>query len=70
MNYPTIQQVEGAPREQIYRWFLLLPFPKHLIWSPEDGREIMLRIHKRWEELGGPDPELRNKILSEEKSEN
>jgi hypothetical protein len=80
MTYPTPQQVELADREQIYRWFLLLPFPKHLkikegkivkwVWSPEYGREIMLRVHKRWEELGGTDPELRNKILSEEKSEN
>jgi hypothetical protein len=73
MNYPTIEQVEMADREQIYRWFLCLPLPRTIrmgkgktaTWVKEGGENIIKRIHSRWVELGGSDPELREKILKE-----
>ena len=63
MRYPTLKEVEGANREQIYRWFLLLPFPvkvktgkgKAMKYSiePYNGTQIMNAIFMKWKEFGG-----------------
>lgn len=76
MQYPTLSEIESASREEIYRWFLRLPLPRRLkigkgksatwVKVPEGGERIIRRIHGRWIELGGSDPELREKILKEE----
>jgi hypothetical protein len=75
MDYPSLEQVEQADREQIYRWFLLLPIPKLLktgkgkdirfTHSPEGSMLIIKRIFARHRELGGRDPEMANRILRE-----
>jgi hypothetical protein len=75
MQYPTIEEVNVANREEIYRWFLLLPFPRKVktgkgktmryIIEPSGGTETMLAIYGRWLELGGSDVEIRNKVLRE-----
>jgi hypothetical protein len=76
MDYPTMDQVESANREQIYRWFLCLPIPRLIrvgkgknlsyVYDPQGVREIFTRIYVRWKELGGPDGKIRNKVLREE----
>jgi hypothetical protein len=77
MDYPTMAEVEQANREQIYRWFLTLSFPRlvkqgkgkssYWTWSPnEQARIIVARVYKRWLELGGHNREIANKILEEE----
>lgn len=75
MDYPTIKEVEAADREQIYRWFLGLPFPRLLregkgkdaryVYQPVDGMKIIDRIFKRWLELGGREETMSMKILQE-----
>lgn len=69
--YPTLEQVEAADRNQIYTWYLLLPFPrwikdrktKQYFIDPQGGPEIIKRIKERWEELGGYDIELAREVL-------
>lgn len=73
MNYPTPDQVMSTDREQVYRWFLLLPMPRFVkdkktkvyVEDPPGGTEIIKLISDRWTELGGRDHEIGRKIISE-----
>jgi hypothetical protein len=39
---------------------------KKSTWVKEGGGDIVKRVYQRWVELGGSDPEIREKILKEE----
>lgn len=75
LQYPSLKEVEEANYEEIYRWFLLLPFPRRVktgkgkttlyVVDPPGGTELMQAIYKRWVEFGGRDREMANKILKE-----
>ena len=75
MDYPTIEEVEVAGREQIYRWFLGLPVPKWVkegkketaryVSFPSGGREVIKRVYERWLEFGGRDNGIAEEIISE-----
>lgn len=76
MDYPSTREVEMASREEIYRWFLMLPVPKlvregkgkdsHWVWIPsKESREIIKRVYERWKELGGHNKEISQKIFKE-----
>jgi len=73
LNYPTPDQIKHADREQIYRWFLLLPLPifvkdkktKVYVEEPQGGVGIIKLISDRWTELGGRDSVMARKIMSE-----
>lgn len=56
-DFPTIEQVEKASREQLARWFSFLPAGD----TPEQEK-IMDRINQRFKKLGGMTPELEKKI--------
>ena len=69
MNYPTMEEVEGANQEQLCRWYRFLPSPGSKGTTREDFEEIcnreaqiMTRIFDRWREGGGFTPELNKKI--------
>ena len=57
MNYPTMEQVASADREQICRWHRFLS-------SPEGDDELLVinEIFKRFKEVGGFTPEISKKI--------
>jgi hypothetical protein len=75
MDYPTIQEVEVADRETIYRWFLLLPIPRIIkvgkgkdakyAYSPGNVQKLLDRIYVKWQEFGGHDRNISDKILKE-----
>jgi hypothetical protein len=76
MDYPTMDQVEQADREQIYRWFLNLPAPRlirvgkgqgaYWAWFPSrEARMVMEKVYKKWLTLGGHDDFLSDLILGE-----
>jgi hypothetical protein len=56
-EFPTIQEVEKADKEQLARWYRFLP-------SGETAadQKIMKRIAERFEKLGGMTAELSKKI--------
>ena len=56
-DFPTLEQVESASREQLARWYRFLPSGTTL-----EQQKIMNRIAKRFELLGGMTPELSKKI--------
>lgn len=57
MNYPSLEEVEAADREQICRWHRFL-------MSAQTGQEqeVLDRIVARFNELGGFTPELSKRI--------
>jgi len=55
-DFPTLEQVEQASREQLARWFSFLPAGE----TPEQ-KKIMDRINQRFKKLGGMTPELEKK---------
>lgn len=69
MNYPTLQQVEGADREQLAIWYRFLKSPgwAHINHSDfpekldEEGK-IMDLICLRFKEMGMFTPEISKKI--------
>jgi hypothetical protein len=56
-DFPTMQQVEEASKEQLARWYRFLP-------SGDTGEQqkIQDRIAARFKELGGMNPELSKHI--------
>lgn len=54
---PTIEEVEKADREQIYRWRRFLRSP-----ITDSEVEIMNRIAERFVEFGGFTPEISKRI--------
>lgn len=56
-DFPTIEQVEKADREQLARWFRFLPSG-----DTEEQSKIQDRIGARFKELGGMTPELSKRI--------
>ncbi len=56
-DFPTLQDVEKANREQLARWYRFLPSGE----TPEQ-QEIMDKIAKRFKEQGGMTPDLSKKI--------
>lgn len=56
-EFPTIEEVQRAGKEQLARWYRFLPSGE----TPAD-QEIMKRIAQRFEKLGGMTPELRERL--------
>jgi hypothetical protein len=56
-GFPTLEDVEKADKEQLARWYRLLPSGE----SAAD-KKIMKRIAKRFERLGGMTTALSKKI--------
>ncbi len=56
-DFPTIEQVEKADREQLARWYSHLPAGT----SPEQ-KKITAKIEERFKKLGGMTPDLEKKI--------
>jgi hypothetical protein len=56
-GFPKIEEVEGADKEQLARWYRFLP-------SGETAADlkILRRIAERFEKLGGMTAELSKKI--------
>lgn len=53
MNYPTIEEVDNASKEQLARWYRYLP-----IGTTLEHLEIVNRVCDRFKESGGWTPEL------------
>jgi hypothetical protein len=70
MDYPTMEQVEGADLEQICRWYRFLDTPgkKYMGSSAANFEEIenevkvINRISERYRQLGGFTPAISKKI--------
>jgi hypothetical protein len=56
-DFPTLEQVEKAPHEDLARWHRLLP-----IGDTPEQKKIMNRIEKRLKEKGGMTPAISAKI--------
>jgi hypothetical protein len=56
-DFPTMEQIEKADREQLARWYRSLPSDD----TPEQ-RIIQHRLPERFQKLGGMTPELSKKI--------
>jgi hypothetical protein len=56
-DFPTIEQVEKADREQLARWYRFLPSRD----TPQQ-RKIQQRPAERFQKMGGMTPELSKKI--------
>ena len=55
-DFPTMQQVEKATKEDLARWY------RFLLGTNDEQRKILHRVAKRLELLGGMTPELSKKI--------
>lgn len=71
MNYPTMEQVEAADREQLCRWWRFLKSPgasalngDHALFLATTDREskIANRLAQRFKEAGGFTPEISKRI--------
>ena len=56
-DFPTLQAVEKANREQLAQWFSHLPAGD----TPEQ-KKVMDRINERFQKLGGMTPALEKKV--------
>ena len=56
-DFPNMEQVEKADREQLARWYRSLPSGD----TPEQ-RKIQNRLAERFQKMGGMTPELSRKI--------
>jgi len=56
-DFPTIEQVEKADREQLARWYRFLP-----AGDTKDQQKVMDKISERFKKLGGMTPMLEKKI--------
>ena len=56
-DFPTMEQVESASREQLAWWYRFLPSGD----TPEQ-RKIMTKLVERFKAVGGMSPELSKKI--------
>lgn len=57
IEFPTLDQVEQASREQLARWYRFLPSAIH----PEK-QQVQARIFERFHALGGMTPEISKRI--------
>jgi hypothetical protein len=56
-DFPTIEQVRKATREQLARWYRFLPSG-----DTTEQQKVIELIRKRFKELGGMTPALSKKI--------
>ena len=56
-DFPTMEQVESANREQLAWWYRFLPSG-----DTSEQRRIMTKLVERFKSLGGMSPELSKKI--------
>ena len=56
-DFPTLQDVEKANREQLAQWYSHMPAGD----TPEQ-KKVMERINQRFKKLGGMTPELEKKV--------
>jgi hypothetical protein len=56
-DFPTIQHLEKANREQLAEWFSHLP-----AGETSEQKQIMDRINERFKKLGDMTPELEKKV--------
>jgi hypothetical protein len=56
-DFPTMDQVEKADREQLAKWYRFLPSGD----TPEQ-RKIQHRLAERFQKMGGMTPEFSKKI--------
>jgi hypothetical protein len=56
-DFPTMEQVEKADREQLARWYRFLPSGDQL-----EQRKIRHRLAERFQKMGGMTSELSKKI--------
>ena len=55
-DFPTMQQVEKATREDLARWY------RFSIATTDEQRKTLLRVKQRLNNFGGMTPELSKKI--------
>jgi hypothetical protein len=55
-DFPTLEQVEKASREDLARWY------RFLLGTTDEQRKTLRRISQRLHDLGGMTPELSKKI--------
>lgn len=56
-DFPTMDQVEKASREQLAKWYRFLPSG-----DTKEQQRVQDRIAERFKQLGGMTPELSKKI--------
>ena len=56
-DFPTMEQVEKADREQLAHWYRFLPSG-----DTSEQRKIQPRLAERFQKMGGMTPELSKKI--------
>jgi hypothetical protein len=56
-DFPTMEQVEKADREQLARWYRFLP-----AGDTKDQQKVMDKISERFKRFGGMTPTLEKKI--------
>jgi hypothetical protein len=56
-DFPTMEQVEMADREQLARWYRFLPSR-----DTHEQKKIRDRLAERFKKMGGMKPELSRKI--------
>jgi hypothetical protein len=57
-DFPTMEQVEKADREQLARWYRYLATDA----DNKEHQKIMRRLTERFEKLGGMTPDLSKRI--------
>jgi hypothetical protein len=55
-DFPTMEQVEKASKEELARWY------RFLLGTTDEQRKTLLRVKQRLHSLGGMTPELSKKI--------
>jgi hypothetical protein len=55
-DFPTLEQVEKADKEQLARWY------RFLLGTTDEQRKTLRRVAQRLDQLGGMTPELSKKI--------
>ena len=56
-DFPTMEQVEKASREQLAKWYRFLPSGE-----TREQQKVVDRIAERFKKMGGMTQELSNKI--------
>jgi hypothetical protein len=56
-DFPTLEQVERASREELAQWYRFLP-----LGDTTEQKKVMDRIEERFKEKGGMSPALSKKI--------
>ena len=55
-DFPTVEQVNKASKEQLAKWY------RFLLGTTDEQRKTLHRVARRLKELGGMSPELSKKI--------